>query len=112
MSTIFVTNNSDVKLKDGFAGIFYEFKPGTTVEIPVETAKHIFGYEDSNKEPYLARLGWLKNSNELDKALELLTKWELTTVPPKKNQSLSPLVEKVPLPSEKKVGGKILQAVA
>lgn len=112
MSTIFVTNNSDVKLKDGYAGIFYEFKPGTTVEIPVETAKHIFGYEDSNKEPYLARLGWLTNSNELDKALAQLSKWELTTEPPKKNQSLSPLVEKVPLPSEKKVGGKILQAVA
>ena len=112
MSNIFVTNNSDVKLKDGYAGIFYEFKPGTTVEIPVETAKHIFGYEDQDKTPYLARLGWLKNSSEVDKALELLAKWELSSEPPKKNQSLSPLVEKVPLPSEKKVGGKVLHAVA
>jgi hypothetical protein len=111
MSTIFVTNNSDKKLVDGFAGKFYEFLPGKTVEIPIEAANHIFGYEDSNKEPYLARLGWLKNSNEIEDALKVFAKWELTTEPPKKNQSLSPLVEKVPLPSERKVGGKILQAV-
>jgi len=111
MSNIFVTNNSDIKLKDGYGGIFYEFKPGSTVEIPVETAKHIFGYGDENKEQYLARLGWLKNSSEMDKALEILSKWEFSTEQPKKNQSLSPLVEKVPLPSERKVGGKILQAV-
>ena len=89
-----------------------EFKPGTTVEIPVETAKHIFGYEDQDKIPYLARLGWLKNSSEVDKALELLAKWELSSEPPKKNQSLSPLVERVPLPSQKKAGGKILSVAA
>ena len=112
MSTIFVTNNSDIKLKDGYAGVFYEFLPGKTVEIPLETANHIFGYEDSNKEPYLARLGWLKNSSELDKAMELLAQWQLSTEAPKKNQSLSPLVEKVPLPSEKKVGGKLLTVAA
>ena len=112
MSTIFVTNNSDIKLKDGYAGVFYEFLPGKTVEIPLETANHIFGYEDSNKEPYLARLGWLKNSSELDKAMELLAQWQLSTEAPKKNQSLSPLVEKVPLPSERKVGGKILSVAA
>jgi hypothetical protein len=60
MSNIFVTNNSDVKLKDGYAGIFYEFKPGTTVEIPVETAKHIFGYEENDINTLLGEIGLVK----------------------------------------------------
>jgi hypothetical protein len=112
MSNIFVTNNSDQDLKDGFGGVFYEFKPGSTVEIPEEFAIHIFGYKDEDKTKYLARLGWVKTTNELKEGLERLSKWELSTQPPKKNQSLSPLVERVPLPASKRVGGKILQAVA
>ena len=112
MSNIFVTNNSDQNLKDGFAGVFYEFKKGSTVEIPEEVARHIFGYGDEDKQPYLARLGWAKTANDLEEGLERLSKWDLSTEPPKKNQSLSPLVERVPLPSQKKAGGKVLQAVA
>ena len=111
MSNIFVTNNSDQDLKDGFGGVFYEFKKGSTVEIPEQVATHIFGYKDDDKIKYLARLGWAKTSNELEIGLERLSKWELSTQPPKKNQ-LSPLVERVPLPSQKKGGGKVLQAVA
>jgi hypothetical protein len=112
MTTIYVTNRSDKPLKDGFAGQFYEFKIGSTVEISEEVAKHIFGYGDENKEPYLARLGWAKTANDLDEGLERLSKWELSTEPPKKNQSLSPLVERVPLPSQKRGGGKILSVAA
>jgi len=78
MSNIFVTNNSDSPLKDGFAGVQYQFKVGETVEIPVEAAAHIFGYGNDNKELYLARLGW----------------------------------ERVPLPSQKRAGGKILSVAA
>ena len=112
MSTIFVTNNSDKKLTDGYAGTFYEFLPGKTTEIPEEVARHVFGYGDEDKKPYLTRLGWLVNENEADKAYAMLEKWELSPLAPKKNQSLSPLVEKVPLPSEKKVGGKLLTVAA
>ena len=111
MSNIFVTNNSDKKLKDGLGGVFYEFPKGKTVEIPVEVARHVFGYGDDSKEPYLARLGWIVSQNDLEKGLEILSQWEISTELPKKNQSLSPLVERVPLPA-KKVGGKVLQAVA
>jgi hypothetical protein len=112
MSNIFVTNHSDKPLKDGFCGTKYEFKVGETVEIPVEAAAHIFGYGNDNKEPYLARLGWAKTSNDLEEGLKHLAKWELSTEPPKKNQSLSPLVERVPLPSQKRAGGKILSVAA
>ena len=110
MSVIFVTNNSDKVWKDGYAGKIYTFGKGETVEVPIEVAKHVFGYGDDNKEPYLARLGWITTSNDLDKGLELLSKWELSTEPPKKNQSLSPLVERVPLEVVKPRGGKVLSA--
>lgn len=112
MTTIYVTNNSDQPLKDGFAGEFFDFKVGSTVEISEEVAKHIFGYGDENKEPYLARLGWAKTANDLEQGLERLSKWELSTQPPRKNQSLSPLVERVPLPASKRGGGKILSVAA
>jgi len=112
MSNVFVTNNSEKKLTDGYGGVFYEFKKGETVEIPENVARHIFGYGDPDKEPYLARLGWVISRNDLDKGLEILSQWEISTEPPSKNQSLSPLVERVPLPSAKKGGGKVLKAVA
>ena len=112
MSTIFVTNNSDKSLRDGYAGEFYDFPVGKTVEVPEEVVRHVFGYGDDNKKPYLTRLGWLVNENEADKAFAMLDKWEVSAQAPKKNQSLSPLVEKVPLPSEKKVGGKLLTVAA
>jgi hypothetical protein len=105
MSNIFVTNNSDKKLTDGLGGVFYEFPKGKTVEIPEEVARHIFGYKEDDKEPYLARLGWIKTHNELDEGLLILDQWVLSTEPPKKNQYISPLVERVPLPA-KKVGEK------
>ena len=109
---IYVTNHTQEPLKDGFGGVFYDFLPGTTVEVPEDVAKHIFGYNDPDKAPYLARLGWVRNTGEMQAGLERLAKWELSTEAPKKNQSLSPLVEKVPLPAQKRAGGKILSVAA
>ena len=39
MSTIFVTNNSDKILKDGFCGQFWTFKIGETVELHEDAAQ-------------------------------------------------------------------------
>jgi hypothetical protein len=111
MTTIYVTNNSDISLVDGWDGVKYTFKPGSTVEIPLSIAKHIFGYGDEHKEPYLARLGWIKSKNDLDDGLSILAKWDLSTEAPKKDRVLSPVVERVPLPVEKQVRGKVLTAV-
>lgn len=110
MSTIFVTNNSDKPLHDGFVGVKYAFAPGETVEMPVEAARHIFGYGVDDKQPHLVRLGWMKTQEDKDAGLERLSLWVLSDQPPKKNQSLSPLVERVPLTSVKRTGGKVLNA--
>jgi len=109
MDTIFVTNHSDIELVDGWNGVKYDFKPGTTVELPTSIATHIFGYGVENKEPYLARLGWTKSQNDMKDGLAILSKWEFTNEAPKKDRVLSPVVEKVPLPF-KKAGGKIPSA--
>ena len=109
---IYVTNNTQEPLKDGFGGVFYDFLPGKTIQIPEEAARHIFGYNDPDKAPYLARLGWVRNTQEMQVGLDRLAQWEISTQPPKKNQSLSPLVERVPLPSQKKGGGKVLSVAA
>jgi len=109
---VYVTNYTQEPLKDGFGGVYYEFLPNQTVEISEEAARHIFGYNDPDKAPYLARLGWVRNTGEMQAGLERLAKWELSTQPPKKNQSLSPLVERVPLPAQKRGGGKVLSVAA
>ena len=111
MNIIYVTNNSDINLVDGWDGVQYTFKPGSTVEVPSSIATHIFGYGVDNKEPYLARLGWIKSKNDLEDGLSILSKWDLSTEAPKKDRVLSPVVERVPLPAEKQVRGKVLAAV-
>jgi hypothetical protein len=108
MTSIFVTNGTEKKLIDGFAGVKYEFKPGETIEVSIEVAKHVFGYGYEDKEPYLARLGWIKTTNDLEDGLLLLSKWSFSDQAPKKNQSLSPLVEQVPLQIVKSAKGKVL----
>jgi len=105
-SVIYVTNRGDTKLRDGFAGTFYEFKKDETVEIPLDAAKHIFGYMNPNKEPYLARLGWIRSIAELDKGLEKLAEFELSEQAPEMNRSLPSAVGVVPLHVEKRAGGK------
>jgi hypothetical protein len=112
MSNIFVTNNSDTPLHDGYCGVFYDFKVGETLEIPVEAARHIFGYGDDDKQPYLARLGWARTSNDIPEGLKRLDQWSFSDSKPEKNQLLTPLVERVPLPSSRKAGGKVLSVAA
>jgi hypothetical protein len=107
MSTIFVTNNSDKILKDGFCGQFWTFKIGETVELHEDAARHIFGYKVEDKEPFLARLGWIKTTNDLEDGLARLAMWEFSSEPQKKNHSLSPVVERVPLRAIKQTEGKV-----
>lgn len=110
MTVVYVTNNSDKPLKDGFSGVQYEFPVGETVEIPEEVATHIFGYGVEDKIPYLTRLGWLVSQNDLEAVLEKFSKWNLSTEKPQPNHILSPVVDQVPFP--KRGRGKVLKAVA
>lgn len=100
---VFVTNRSGKEFEDGFAGARYCFAPGRTVEIPEEVARHIFGYRDPDKVPYLVRLGWIETRNDLPAGIERLAKFDISETGT--HRSLSPAVEQVPL-TPRRQGGK------
>lgn len=110
--SVFVTNNSDKKLEIDFAYKKYAFPVGVTVEMPMDAVKHLFGYGADDKEPYLARLGFIRLHSELDEGLEKLSKFEISSQPPQKDRSLPSAVGVVPLHAEKRVGGKSNQRAA
>ena len=112
METVIVTNKGDTALTDGYGGGFYEFLRGKPVEVPVHVAKHVFGYGDENKEPYLARLGWIRSHSDLDSGIERLNKFEITSQPAQQNRSLPSAISVVPLRVEKHAGGKVNQRAA
>jgi hypothetical protein len=104
---IYVTNNSDKELVMDYAFESYVFPVGKTVALSEKAVKHIFGYGVENKEPYLARLGWVRLHNELEQALEKLAKFEISTeAPVEQNRSLPSAVGVVPLRVERRGGGK------
>lgn len=111
MTTIFVRNNGSEPFSDALDGVMYNFEPGKEVEIPEIAAKHIFGYDDDNKEPYLVRLGWMKMSNQFAMAMEKLGQFSFakeSSLPkqePAKTVHLSaPVVERVAAPMPKAKG--------
>ena len=109
---VFVTNNSGQPLVVEFNYKDITFPVGESVEIPVSAAKHIFGFGVENKEPYLARLGFIRLHSELDEGLERLAKFQITSEPPQQDRSLPSAVGVVPLHVEKRAGGKSTQRAA
>jgi hypothetical protein len=109
---VYVTNNSnkDLNFEYNFVGI--EFPVGKTVEIPLQTAKHVLGYGDDDKEKYLVQLGLIRLHSELEEATEKFRKIEISETPPTKNRSLPSAVGVVPLHVEKRGEGKVNQRVA
>ena len=101
MTTIFVRNNGSNPLVDGFNGVTYNFACGEEVEIPEVAAKHIFGYGDDNKEPYLVRLGWMKMNTDFPIAMERLGKFSFSRESSKPVHVSAPVVERVAAPMPK-----------
>jgi len=112
MSTVFVTNNWDKDLEDSYAYKAYKFPVGETVEVPEEVACYVFAYNVEDKVPTLARQGWAKTRVDIPEGLKILEKFSVSATKPTKNHSLSPVVDKVPLPSAKRDGGKVLAKAA
>ena len=110
--TVFVTNRSEAALTDGYGGIFYEFLKGKPVEVPVLVAKHVFGYGAEDKEPYLARLGWIRSHSDLNTGIERLSKFEITAQAPEQHRSLPSAVGVVALRIEKSPERKSTQRAA
>jgi len=109
---VYVTNKSDKDLNFEYNFVGIEFPVGKTVEIPLQTAKHVLGYGDDDKEKYLVQLGLIRLHSELEEATEKFKKIEISETPPVKNRSLPSAVGVVPLHVEKRGEGKVNQRVA
>jgi len=59
-------------IKGRYAGKDYVFPFGEPVDISLDAARHIFGFENDNKATALARLGWTKSSDDLEEGIERL----------------------------------------
>ena len=112
MSEVWVTNRTEEELTVEFAFKQYEFRPNEPVQISLAAAKHIFGYTEVNKEPYLARLGWVRLHSELKQGLERLAKFQITDESPVQDRSLPSAVGVVPLHVEEQRAGARTHAKA
>ena len=109
---VFVTNNSGQPLVVEFNYKDITFPVGESVEIPVNAAKHIFGFGAENKEPYLARLGFIRLHSDIEQGLEKLAKFEITSELPQQDRSLPSAVGVVALPVSKRAERKSIQRAA
>ena len=75
-----VTNRNDFDLKDRYNGIDYTFPANTTVALDEEAAKHIFGFGDSDKVPYLVRQGWVRSSGEVETGMKMLSGFSFSSI--------------------------------
>ena len=55
---IFVTNKNTFDHTDRYNGKDYIFPKGESVPIPMEAARHMFGFNSPDKTDVLLRLGW------------------------------------------------------
>ena len=67
-----VTNKSGEEFSDRFDGHDYSFPKGSTVSINEDAARHIFGFGEGDKTPYLVRLGWMRSNREYDMAMQTM----------------------------------------
>ena len=103
---VFVTNCSDTDLADRHAGVDYKFKKGVPTSVPIEAARHIFGYQDGDKLPYAVRLGFATHSSDLEDGLERLAMFRIGQH--SAQDRIPSAVGVVPLPVKKVgVGGKV-----
>ena len=103
-NNVFVRNNGDQAFSDAHNGVIFNFVPGVEVEISEVAAKHIFGYGDDDKEPYLVRLGWMKMNTDFPVAMEKLGKFSFSREPSKPVHLSAPVVERVAAPLPKTRG--------
>lgn len=113
MENVWVVNKSDDELTTQWHGKHYTFPRSKPVEIPYDVAQNIFGYRLDDKFEFVVRFGWTRDSNDLLRAYERLSKFEITEQRPKDYRATSPAVDQFPVPVlDKLERGKGTQAAA
>jgi hypothetical protein len=106
MSDVTVTNTGKEDFHDAWDGKVYSFPPKQPVVVSRAIAHHIFGHGETDKEPYVVRLGWTDTRKDLHEGLARLAKFKIDD-PDQSRPSLAPGAERVPLQSPKETGGKL-----
>jgi hypothetical protein len=75
-----VTSRLQKKFRARYVGIDYDFRQNEAVNLPIDAARHIFGFGEDDKTASLHRLGWLTHTEGLEEALEKLSKIEFEPV--------------------------------
>jgi hypothetical protein len=75
-----VTSRLPKKFSARYVGIDYVFRQGEAINLPIEAARHIFGFGEDDKTRALHRLGWLTHTEGLEQALEKLNEIEFEPV--------------------------------
>jgi hypothetical protein len=69
------------EIRGRFGGKDYVFPYGEPVNVHLEVAKHIFGVGSDDKSAALARLGWVKTSDEYEEAVQRLLNIKFDDLP-------------------------------
>ena len=110
---MWIHNNSEHDLEDGYDGKRYLFASGKSTEVPAVVAHHVFGFGDDDKRPYLIRLGWIQQTNDYSSAVKKLNEFSFSSEQPKPTvHVLSPVVDAKALALPKKRSGAIVQLAA
>jgi hypothetical protein len=86
MSDVWVTNTTKEHFEDMWHGDMYAFPPGKAVMVPLEVARHIFGYGMDNRVPVLARLGWAVTANDVPVGLKRLDRFVISDEKPEEER--------------------------
>jgi hypothetical protein len=90
MKMVWVTNTGSDFLQGSWDGEIFKFPPQTPVQVPVEVARATFGYQIDDKAPFLARLGWIRTSNDVPEGLARLAAVVISEDLPQNRRSVSP----------------------
>jgi hypothetical protein len=82
MNEVWVTNATKETFEDMWHGDKYTFPAGKSVNVPLEVARHVFGYGLADRVPVLARLGWAVTSNDVPAALKRLDRFVIADQKP------------------------------
>lgn len=108
---LITVNNSGDAFKAKYDGISYEFPTGGSATIPLDAARHIFGFGLPDKSEVLSKHGWLRHNGEMDAAMTRLNDFSFSipseipneipgTLPEGLKQDILVLQNNINLPAE------------
>lgn len=103
-----VTNKNTFDLSDRYNGQDFVFPAGATVALEESAARHIFGFGEADKVPFLARQGWSRTSGDIEAGMQKLNGFSFSSMDTPMPGEIIPEEESAPVeePASKSSGKK------